>query len=441
VTPSTALLRTTLADPRPAIGMLLGQSVAVVALASVLEGTVDVVSGAVVPVDVLETILVLTVAVAVAASFLTSRAFAAALQPERARLHVLGAPALAPLFGVTSAATAVACGLAIAWATAPHLGGLWAFRLAQLSSAPGRVEDAGGLMWLVSSGLFVPSVLGWCADGTRSRRSRARAQIVTAALIAGLFILPTVLAVVFTPAFVHGAQSAGEDVAAHRLSTLGSASAITVFSASAMGLITAVMIASRTVVSRSLRLIAVCVGRGPLNAAVSTRLAARRAARFGPIATIGVGVTGLVTAQGLTSALTSPASSSAAADWSELAVTLGPALVAAAAAAVGAALAQARGTGDDLRALALIGFSRSARTTVVLVTALLLGSVGSLVGAVAALSAFLLSTPFGGDLSSMHLSELAVPITVAGCTTAVTAVVFLVSEWTGHRLGVRTRRR
>ncbi|WP_439691112.1 hypothetical protein ACRQ4B_09085 [Curtobacterium sp. SP.BCo] len=161
--------------------------------------------------------------------------------------------------------------------------------------------------------------------------------------------------------------------------------------------------------------------------------------RFGPIAKIGVGVTGLTTAQALTSSLARPATASAAADWRELAVTLGPALVVAAGAAVGTALAQARGIGGNLRALALVGFSSSARTTVVLVTTLVLGSIGSLVGAVAAMSASLLAVPFGADLSSVSVSELAVPIAIAGCSTAMTAAVFPVSEWMGRRLRPRAR--
>lgn len=429
------------ADPRPAIGLLTGQAAAVVALSSVLEGTVDLVSGAAVPLDGLETILILTVSVAVASSFLTSRAFAVALHPERARLHVLGAPARAPVFGVTAAAAAVTSGLLVAGAAAPHLGMLWARRLAELSSAPGHVSAAGGPIWLVSSALLVPGVLGWWAGGIGPRRPRIGAQMVTAFVIAALFIVPTVLAVVFAPELVAGARSAGEGVAADRLSTLEGTSALTVFSAAALALITAVVIAPRAVVGGALRVIAVAVSRGPLSAVVGTRLAARRAVRFGPIATIGVGVTGLTTAQALTSALTRPATASAAADWRELAVTLGPALVVAAGAAVGTALTQARGTGDDLRALALVGFSTPARTTVVLVTALVLGSVGSLVGAVAAMSAFLLAVPFGADLSSVSVSELAVPIAVAGSSIAMTAAVFLVSEWMGYRLRLRTRRR
>jgi len=82
-----------------------------------------------------------------------------------------------------------------------------------------------------------------------------------------------------------------------------------------------------------------------------------------------------------------------------------------------------------------------ARTTVILVTALVLGSVSSLVGASAAVSAFVIAMPFGADLASLSASELTVPIAGAGCSTALIATMFLVSEWMGHRLGHRARRR
>ncbi|SOC87314.1 hypothetical protein SAMN05660766_0983 [Curtobacterium sp. 314Chir4.1] len=437
---ASALLRTALADPRPAIGLFIGHTTAAVVLSAVLGGTVTAVAGAGVAFDGLETILTVTVAVAVAASFLTSRAFATALQPELSRLHVLGAPARAPLFGVASTAVAVVSGVLVAGATAPQLGLLWSRQLGTLTPGHGRAEDTGGALWLVSLGLLLPSTLGWWVGGG-SRGSRVERQMVIASAVAAFFIVPTILAVVFAPALVLGTQTTGDALAAERLSTLETAPAITVFSAAALGTIAAAMIASRTVVGGSLRAVAICVHRGPLSTAVGARLAARRAARFGPIATVGVGVTGLVTAQAMTSALTRPSSASAAADWRELILTLGPALSIATGVAIAASLAQARGTGNDLRALTLIGFSTRARTTVVLVTALLLGSVGSLVGASAAVSAFLLAVPFGADLSLVAVSELTVPIAVAGCSTAVIATIFLVSEWMGHRLGHRARRR
>lgn len=437
---ASALLRTTLADPRPAIGLFVGHTTAAVALSAVLGGTVTAVAGGSVAFDGLETILTLTVAVGVAASFLTSRAFATALQPELTRLHVLGAPARAPLFGVASTAVAVVSGVLVAGATAPRLGLLWSSQLGTLTPGHGRAEDAGGAVWLISLVLLVPSTLGWWTGGG-ARDIRVGRQVVIASAVAALFIVPTVLAVVFAPALVLGTQETGDALAAERLSTLETAPAITVFSAAALGTIAAAVIASRTVVGASLRLITICVRPGPLSTAVGARLAARRSARFGPIATVGVGVTGLVTAQALTSALARPSTASAAADWRELTLTLGPALSIAAAAAIAATLAQARGTGNDLRALTLIGFSARARTMVILVTALLLGSVGSLVGASAAVTAFVLAMPFGADLASLSASELTVPIAVAGCSTAVIATMFLVSEWMGHRLGLRARRR
>ncbi|WP_144714235.1 hypothetical protein [Curtobacterium pusillum] len=139
--------------------------------------------------------------------------------------------------------------------------------------------------------------------------------------------------------------------------------------------------------------------------------------------------------------MTRTSTASAAADWREPSLTLGPAPSIAAAAAIAATPAQARGTGNDLRALTLIGFSVRARTTVILITAPLLGSIGSLVGASAAPSAFVLAMPFGVDLAAPSAAELAVPIAVAGCSTAVIATMSLVSEWMGHRLGHRARRR
>ncbi|MBK0296265.1 hypothetical protein IAE22_29305, partial [Bacillus sp. S34] len=187
--------------------------------------------------------------------------------------------------------------------------------------------------------LLLPSTLGgWGGGGARG--IRVGRQVVTASAVAALFIVPTILAVVFAPALVLGTQTSGDALAADRLSTLETAPAITVFSAAALGVIAAAVIASRAVVGASLRAVAICVTSGPLSTAVGARLA------------------------------------EAAADWRELTLTLGPALSITAAAAIAATLAQARGTGNDLRALTLIGFSVRARTTVILVTALLLGSVG-----------------------------------------------------------------
>ncbi len=130
--------------------------------------------------------------------------------------------------------------------------------------------------------VVVPSTVGWWAGGG-SRGPRVGRRVVTAFTVAALFIVPTtILAVGFAPALVLGTQRTGDALAADRLSTLETAPAMTVFSATALG-------ALRTVVGASRRVIAICVQGGPLGAAVGARLTARRAARLGPTATVGVG--------------------------------------------------------------------------------------------------------------------------------------------------------
>ncbi|WP_420367256.1 hypothetical protein [Curtobacterium sp. L1-20] len=380
--------------------------------------------------------LLLVSAVAVVAVFLCASAFARSLRPEIERLGVLGGGTRVHGCGAAVLLTTTSIGCAVGMVTAPPIADAWSHGIADLALAPLPPSPSHGAGTIASlTALFLlPALGGWWSGATRSSAHRHRSRVIAAAAVAALFVLPTVGVVVAAPALIDIVGHAGQTVAADRLGALGTtAGALAVSSAATFGLVIGTTIVAADAVRGALRVAARSAIRGPLWLVVGLQLAARRAERFGPIATVSAGTTGIVSGQAIATTLEQPGGTSSA-TWSELTLTLGPTLLIALGAAVGAAFAQSRGTGGDLRSLALTGWSWSARASIVLVAAVALGGSGAVVGALAAGAAALFAVPVGITLGTVGWPDLVVPITVAAGLTATTALVFLLSELWGSRI-------
>lgn len=430
---ATALLRASASDPRPALGFVVGMISACMATSVVLDGSVRLLAGSPLLVDAVETVLLLTATVSVVGVFLTASAFARSLQPEIERLEVLGDQSGARVFGTVAVTGGVTLACVVAAVSTAPLAEVWSGRFAAAAAVTSSPADrsASGLL---CGFLAFPALCGW-SSGTRAKRQRAeRRRLIAAVSVAGTFIVPTIGAVVFAPTLIELARGAGEVAPADKLDLLASSAAgIAVLTASVFGLVTGATIIAGSAVRLSMQAAARCLSRGPLWFAVALRLAARRADRFGPFATVSVGTVGLVAGQAAAVSLEHP-TGTAGADWVELALTLGPSMVIAFGTSAGMALAQSRGTGSDLRALTILGLSSPARAATVLTTSAAIGVSGALMGLVTAGIAVLLAMPFGLAFDTVRQPDALAPLVVGLVMTLATTLVFLGSELWGSRL-------
>ena len=441
------LVRTVRTDPRPAFGFLVTVVTATLGLSVVLGGTLAFASSTSGTADSLEAIVQLTALSAVVASFLAARGLAISLQPEKRVLRALGATEVAlGVFGVLVVSSAALVAALAGVLSGEYLTTSWLAGLAEvLHVAPpalGRMPtgEISGLLACVSAA-------GWWsglhAGGARVTRSGPVWRAAGALLLVAMILIPSVLAVTLAPQLVGLARGAGEEVAADRLRTLDSTDGpLVILSAAAFALVGASSVLASDAARGVVGIVARLLRAGPTGTIIGLRIARARIASFGALTTLVTAGVGLAVTRAMTASVAaSMASDKAGAGMLELSVTLGPALVISSAAAVGAALAQSRGTGADLARLRRIGCTSACTGAALLVAAITVGASGALIGFSAALAVALVGMASGIEASAFLAASPTVPIVAALTTMIGSATVFVCSELVGVVLDGRRPRR
>jgi hypothetical protein len=440
------LVRTVRTDPRPAFGFLITVVTATLGLSVVLGGTLAFASSTSYTAEALEVLVQLTALSAVVASFLAARGLAISLLPETRILRAIGTAEVS--LGVVGALAVSATTLVVALAgtlSGESLTTSWLAGLAHVLDAapplPGHIPSAE-----VSGMLALVCMAGWWsglrAGGARDARSGPLWRAAGAITMVVMILAPSLLAVTLAPQLVGLARGAGEDVAADRFAMLDSTDGtLVILYAAAFALVGAASILAADAARGLVGIIAHLVRSGPTGPFIGLRLARARIGSFGALTTLVAAGVGLAVTRAMTASVAASMSSDkAGAGMLELSVTLGPALVIATAAAVGAVLAQSRGTGADIARLRRIGCSGAGTGTALLVAAIAVGASGALIGFSAALGVALVGMASGVEATAFLAMSPTVPIVAALTAMIVSATVFVCSELVGVLLDGRRPR-
>lgn len=440
-----ALLVTVRADLRPAFGFVIGMLASSTVLASVVRGALSIVSASADPEaswSALESVIQVSVVAAGSAAFISARALALSLAPDFQRLRAIGSGS-APLwgFGMLSVVATVGAGAIVAMTFSGWIALRWASPLADLlgTSTP---RAGNSTVSLVSAALVLPAIAGWWF-GTRPRKEapkgRTRRLVIGACATAVVFIAPTLLAVVFASELTAVVRMSGEEEAAGRLASLDAADGpLAILSAAVFGVLGAAVILTPLLTRVLLGAAARCMLRQPLVVFTGLRTAQNRTSQFGALGAVAVAACGLVDAHALTGAAARfSGSRHSGAGLQEIGLTLGPALLIAAACSVGATLAQSRGTGTELRSLRRLGMRQSGSFGMLVVAAVALGVIGVLLSAAAATAAWLIAVCCGLDISSIAAIDLTAPAAISLTAISLFSVVFLGSELLGAAIDGR----
>lgn len=431
------LVRTVRTDPRPAFGLLITVVTTTLGLSVVLGGTLAFASSTSGTAEALEAIVQLTALSAVVASFLAARGLAISLLPETCVLRALGTTEVTlGAFGalVISSATLVAALAGIL--SGEFLTTSWLVGLTQvLDVAPRQTGHVPSVE--ISCMLAGVCMAGWWSglrvSGARVTRSGPVWRAAGASIVVAMILIPSVLAVTLAPQLAGLARGAGEEVAADRLRTLDSTDGpLVILSAAAFALVGASSILASDAARGIVGVVARLLRTGPTGTFIGLRIARARIASFGALTTLVAAGVGLAVTRAMTASVAaSMASDKAGAGMLELSVTLGPALVIATAAAVGAALAQSRGTGADIARLRRIGCTGAGTGAALLVAAIAVGASGALIGFSAALGVALVGMASGTEAAAFLAMSPTVPIVAALTAMIGSATVFMCSELVG----------
>jgi hypothetical protein len=442
-----ALARTVRADPRPALGFVVTVVAAALGLGVVVGGGLDLAGAHPETAPALEAVMQLTALSSTVASFVSARGLAISLLPETRCLRALGVSWMTFwAFGAVVISSAAVVVVLFAIVVEHRLRTSWVVGLAEVLGV--TAPPSGG----IPSGVITCLLVVVCAAGWRSGLRAGRLAVVrsgrawrlaSAFVVAALFLVPSVLAVAFAPHLMSIVSGARDETAAGRLTVLDSSDGpLIVMSAAGFGLVGAAAIvasdASQTMVGSAARLLR----SGPISPFVGLCLARARIGLFGALTTLVAAGVGLTVTRTMTATVASSlASERAGAGLVELGLTLGPALFIAAAASVGSALAQSRGTGSDLATLRHIGSTQGGTIATLSVAAVAIGASGSLIGVGAALGVALVAFASGVDASWLAAMDPTVPLVAVLTATLGTAAVFVCSELVGVVLHSRRSRR
>jgi hypothetical protein len=435
-----ALGRTVTADPRPLVGFVLAVMISAITLASIVRGSISITTagqesgpgGSMM--SGLESVLQISVAAAAVSVFVCARALALSLGPEFRNLRAIGgATSNLHMFGLLVVAPTVGVGVALSTVASNSLAPRWSEPLAVLMDA-GTGTAGPETAVLAAAALIIPASTGWM-NGTRQRdadrRGRAVLRVALACGTAVFFVAPTILAVVFAPALARLVETSQGVEAAGKIATLESTGGgLAILSGAVFGIVGATVILAPLLARVLLAAAARCLPRGPIVPFVGLRLAQDRTAHLGALAGVVVAATGLVDAQALASAAASTTGHGGA-GLHELALTLGPALIVAAACAVGTAFAQSRGTGTELRRLRGLGMTSFTRVGTLAIGAVSLGLLSVMLSATAVVCAWLVAVVAGLQIGTIHAADLLPPLVVSAGAMTLIIVVFVGSELIG----------
>lgn len=440
-----ALARTVRADPRPALGLVVTVVAAVLGLGVVVGGGLDLAGAHPDTARALEAVMQLTALSSTVASFVSARGLAISLLPETRCLRALGTSwTTFWTFGAVVVSSAAVVAVLFAVVVGHRLGTGWVVGLADVLGV--TAPRSGGIpSGAITCLLAVVCAAGWWSGLRAGRfavvRSGRAWRAVSAFTVAALFVVPTVLAVAFAPHLMSMVSGGADETAASRLTVLDSSDGpLIVMSAAGFGLVGAAAIVASDASQSMVGIAARLLRSGPISPFIGLCLARARIGLFGALTTLVAAGVGLTVTRTMTATVASSlASERAGAGLVELGLTLGPALCIAAAASVGSALAQSRGTGSDLAALRRIGCTRAATTTTLSVAAVAIGASGSMIGLGAALGVALVAIATGVDASWLGAMDPTVPLVSALTATLGTAAVFVCSELVGAVLHRRRR--
>lgn len=439
-----ALARTVHSDPRPALGFVVTVVVAALGLDVVVGGGLDIAGAHPDTARALEAVMQLTSVSALVASFVSARGLAISLLPETRSLRALGVSwTTSWAFGAMVVSSAAVVAVLFGVVVGQRLRTSWVGGLTEVLGM--TAPRSGGIPSGVTTCLLaVVCAAGWWSGLRAGRFAVVRSgrvwRAVSAFAVAALFVVPSVLAVAFAPVLMSMVSGAGDETAASRLTVLDSSDGpLIVMSAAGFGFVGAAAViasdASRTMLGVAAHLLR-C---GPVAPFVGLCLARARIGSFGALTTLVAAGVGLTVTRTMTATVASSlASERAGAGIVELGLTLGPALCIAAAASVGSALAQSRGTGSDLATLRHIGSTQGGTIVTLSVAAVAIGASGSLIGLGAALGVALVAFASGVDASWLAAMNPIVPLVAVLTATLGTAAVFVCSELVGvvlHRPG------
>ncbi len=445
-----AVLRTLRRDPRPVAGLVLVSLVSVLTGTVVLSGSialsheVEPTSGSAAS-QALETVVQITLCALVIALVLCARAVALSCGIEIRALEAIGCARVQVVgAGATVIAGALTIGL-VADSLFGHAATEWwsAEVAALLRVHPPTDVPLTPAPW-VAVALALPAILGWWSGMTFAPREhqtwRRFARWLGAVVLFVTMVLPTALVVAQLPRFRGLVEAQGKEVATGRLDELGTAAAPSVVvSAAAIGMVGAALLVSSDAASLLLAALRRSLPWIPSSWWTGARLARAGCDRFGPIVVITVTTLCLLATRELSQqALVASDSALRGADLRELAVTLGPALLVAAASAVGCCAAQARGTGGAVEHLSTIGMPARTRVASVVIAALAVGGASVIVAAAATVLVAIVGSAAGARVD--FLRAAATPVVAGATLSGIAGIVllFVVNEWVG---GVVRRRR